>query len=184
MTLVATAPSIATRDIFAAFLRIGLTSVGGGASAHIHEAVVTKHKWLDEKRFVEAMTVARSLPGTNVSNLAAFVGMTLGGTRGAVAAVAGVVVPGALIVLATAIGYVHLAPHTRVMRGILHGLGVGATAVMVVLAIQAIRSGARASGGPVLMGAAAVAVGLLHVNVLWALVALVPVAAVLARNEK
>ena len=180
---VASPQRIPIRKIFEAFFRVGLTSIGGGASAHIREVVVTERRWLDEERFVEAMTVSRGLPGTNVSNLAAFVGMTLGGLRGAVVAVAGVVVPGALIMLATAAAYVHLAPHTHLMKGILHGLSVGATGVMIVLAIQSVASGWRARGGPAFIVAAFVAVAFVHLNVLWPLLVLVPVAAYFAREK-
>jgi chromate transport protein ChrA len=86
--------------ILKVFLVIGLTAFGGGASAHIHNAVVHRKRWLDEKRFLEGMTVAHVVPGTNVSNLAAFVGAILGGYRGALVAVLAVVVPGLIAVLA------------------------------------------------------------------------------------
>ena len=86
--------------IFRAFLRVGLVSVGGGGSAHIHAEVVDRRQWLTEDEFVEAMTVARTLPGTNVSNLAAFTGAHLAGWRGAVSAAVAVVLPGAILVIA------------------------------------------------------------------------------------
>lgn len=88
--------------IFVVFLVIGLTAFGGGASAHIHNAIVHKKGWVDEKPFLEGMTVARIVPGTNVSNLAAFVGALLVGYRGALVAVIAVNVPGVVAVVALA----------------------------------------------------------------------------------
>lgn len=168
--------------IFTTFLRIGLTSFGGGASAHIHEAVVDRNAWLEEDQFVEALTIARSMPGTNVSNLAAFVGMTLGGLAGAVLAVVGVVLPGALLVLGIAAAYVHLAPHTHLMKSLLHGTSLGATGVMAVLAIDAIRAGLKSRAGAIIVGAAFLSVAALALNVLWPLLVLVPVASYLNRK--
>jgi chromate transporter len=167
--------------LFRVFLRIGVTSLGGGASAHIREAVVVRNEWLDEDRFVEAMTVARSLPGTNVSNLAAFVGMTLGGPAGAILAVVGIVVPGGAVVLGLAAAYVHVGRHTHLMRAGLHGLSVGATGVMVVLALQAMRAGCKRPSGLLVALAAFVAVAVLNLSVVWALAVLLPIASLLPR---
>ena len=92
--------------IFKVFLVIGLTAFGGGASAHIHDAVVHREKWLDNKRFLEGMTVARIVPTVRtVSNLAAFVGAILAGYRGALVAVGAVAVLGLFLVLLLAVAY-------------------------------------------------------------------------------
>ena len=181
---VATAPArVELWLLFKVFLFIGVTSVGGGASAHIHDAVVTKNRWLDEEHFVEALTVARSLPGTNVSNLAAFVGTTLGGFWGAGLAGLGVVVPGAGTVLGLAFFYVYLAPHTHTMKSALHGLTIGATAVMVVLALQVVRAAWNARGGAIVAAATFCTVAFLNVSVAWALIALLPIAVFLNRKS-
>ena len=173
---------IAPWRLFRVFLRIGVVTLGGGASAHIREAVVVRNEWLDENRFVEAMTMARTLPGTNVSNLAAFVGMTLGGPAGAILAVLGIVVPGSAVVLGLAAAYVHIGPHTPLMRAGLHGLSVGATGVMVVLALHAVRTGCKRPSGLLIALAAFVAVAMLNLSVVWALVVLLPLASLLART--
>ena len=50
----AAAPSGSTADVFAAFLRLGLASLGGPI-AHLgcfHEEFVVRRKWLDEKTYV------------------------------------------------------------------------------------------------------------------------------------
>jgi chromate transport protein ChrA len=72
------------------------------------------------------MTLARIVPGTNVSNLAAFVGSLLAGYRGAAVAVSSVVLPGVLAVLLLAIGYSRFAAQSHALQTGLHGLTAGA----------------------------------------------------------
>jgi chromate transporter len=171
-------------DIFRVFVVIGLTAFGGGASAHIHDAVVRRRGWLDEKRMLEGMTLARVIPGTNVSNLAAFVGAVLAGWRGAVAAVCGVVLPGLVAILALAALYGAFAEHGQRIVSALSGLTAGAVGIMVSLVADASRP-VRGSGvGLALAAAAFVAVGVLQLNMLLVLVVLTPLGAWLGRGER
>jgi chromate transporter len=166
--------------IFRVFLVIGLTAFGGGASAHIHDAVVRDKKWLDEKRFLEAMTVARIVPGTNVSNLAAFVGALLAGYRGAAVAVLGVAAPGVLVVLGLAIGYAQLGARAT---SALHGLTAGAIGIMASLVVNALGPAWRSRAGVFFAALAFVGVGVLRLNMLWVLLALLPAASYFNRSD-
>jgi chromate transporter len=170
--------------IFKVFLVIGLTAFGGGASAHIHDAVVNRKKWLDEKRFLEGMTVARIVPGTNVSNLAAFVGAILGGYRGAFAAVVAVVVPGLVAVLLLAIAYARFAEHSQYIQLGLHGLTAGAVGIMASLVANAAKPVVGSPAGLLFAIAAFVGVGVLGWNMLLVLAVLLPLASYLTRHEK
>ena len=177
-------PDVSPFAILRAFLGVGLVSVGGGGTAHIRAAVVERHHWLSEDDFIEAMTVARTLPGTNVSNLAAFVGAMLAGWRGAVCAAAGVVVPGAVIVIGAAVAYLRVdALHTPVAQGLLHGLTAGAVGVMAALVWQTARSSLRGYGAIAVAVAALAAVAIMRVNMAYVLVALVPLSAALNRKK-
>ncbi|HEU4537487.1 MAG TPA: chromate transporter [Polyangiaceae bacterium] len=171
--------------IFWVFLLVGATSFGGGASAHVHDAVVVRKKWLDEGRFLEALTVGRGLPGTNVSNLAAFVGAMLAGTRGAIVAFVGVVAPGAVAVLLVASAYVSLAGASAgpAFKGAFQGLAAGAVGVMASTVAQTAKTAVRARGGLVIAAGAFVAVALFRVSLLLVLVALVPLASALSRAK-
>ena len=51
-------------QIFVAFLIIGSTSFGG-AVPYLRERLVARRKWLDDKRFVELLSISQSLPGLN-----------------------------------------------------------------------------------------------------------------------
>jgi chromate transporter len=178
------APSPASLwGIFKVFLLIGVTAFGGGASAHIHDAMVHRKKWIDEKRLLEGMTVARIIPGTNVSNLAAFVGALLAGGKGAAVAVSGVVLPGLLAVLGLAIAYVKLTEHSHSIQAALHGLTAGAVGIMASLVINATKPAFKSRAGLLFVAAAFVGVGVLEINMLVVLAALVPLASFLNRND-
>jgi len=169
--------------IFRVFLVIGLTAFGGGASAHIHEAVVDRKRWLDEKRMLEGMTLARIIPGTNVSNLAAFVGSVLGGYRGAALAVCGVVLPGLFAMLALAIGYAAFAQRSHEVETGLHGLAAGALGVMGSLVVSAAKPVLKSQTGWLIAALAFAGVAMFEFNMLLVLLVLVPPASWLARKE-
>ncbi len=177
-------PAPSLWEIFKVFVFIGLTAFGGGASAHIHHAIVSRKKWVDDKRMLEGMTVSRIIPGTNVSNLAAFVGSLLAGYKGAAVAVCGVVLPGIIIVLGLAAVYVRLARTGHSLQTSLHGLAAGAVGIMASLAINATRPVLRSPGGLLCAAAAFVGVGIFEINMLIVLVVLVPVASFFGRHER
>ena len=64
------------------FVRVGLTSFGGGLSAWIYREVVTQRGWLNEEEFLGALTLGHILPGSNVVNLSIYVGYSLKGAIG------------------------------------------------------------------------------------------------------
>ena len=174
-------PSLAA--IFRVFFIIGVTAFGGGASAHIHHEVVQRKGWLDEKRMLEGMTLARIVPGTNVSNLAAFVGSLLAGYRGAAVAICGVVLPGVSIVLALAVAYSALAAHGHRIQTGLHGLTAGAVGIMASLVVNAAKPVLRSPASLLFAAVAFVGVGIFEVNMLLVLIALIPLASWAGRGE-
>jgi len=80
--------------LFAAFFFVGATSIGGGLVMHLRNSVVTRHRWMDDKKFVELLAISQPLPGLKAANLAVLIGDRLRGTPGAIAAIAGVCLPG------------------------------------------------------------------------------------------
>ena len=75
-----TAPKDVTiAQIFGAFLMIGATSFGGGVVAYLRASLVGKHRWVDDKTFVELLSISQTLPGLNATNMAVLVGDRLRG---------------------------------------------------------------------------------------------------------
>src|SRR5277367_4118082 len=72
--------------IFLAFLRLGCTSFGGGTAGWVYRDIVQRRGWIDEKSFLNELTVGQGLPGSNGVNMALLVGRRLKGGMGAIAA--------------------------------------------------------------------------------------------------
>lgn len=118
-------------EIFTVFLLIGATSFGGGVVAYLRNSLVAKHEWVDDKTFVELLGISQTLPGLNATNMSVLVGDRLRGVRGALAAISGMCLPGALLMYGVALAY-----HVRGDRPLaVAGLkGVAAAAVGLILA--------------------------------------------------
>ena len=89
--------------------KIGLLSFGGPA-AHIalmHREIVTQRAWLSEQQFTNALSFCMLLPGPEAMQLATYSGWRLHGVRGGLLAGGLFILPGALVMLALAIGYVY-----------------------------------------------------------------------------
>lgn len=87
--------------IFTSFLKIGAFTFGGGyAMIPLIEAeMIQKRGWLTREEFINQLTIAQSIPGPIALNTAVFVGYKTRGTRGALAALLGVVIPSFVIIL-------------------------------------------------------------------------------------
>jgi chromate transporter len=121
------------KQLFSAFLSIGLTAFGGGGTAQIYQAIVVRRGWLDEREFLETSALCRILPGPVFANLAAHMGTRLGGVLGGVVALLGVLTPGALLMLLLTYAYVRFgALPGSAAESVLNG--VAAAAIGIILA--------------------------------------------------
>jgi len=108
-------------DVFLTFLIIGATSFGGAVVAYLRSALVGKKKWLDDKHFLELMSISNTLPGLNATNMSILVGDRLRGTVGAVAAMIGMCLPGLIFMTVAGILYGHNGDRplvTAMLRGV------------------------------------------------------------------
>jgi len=133
--LVAAARAKATVfDIFWQFLIIGATSFGG-VVPYLREGLVTKNHWVDDKEFVELLSISQSLPGLNATNMAILLGDRLKGWMGAAAGILGVCLPGALIMLAVGMFYKIHGDHPYVTY-MLKGVAAAAAGLLLATCIQ------------------------------------------------
>src|SRR5580700_11402267 len=91
-------------QIFLEFLIIGATSFGG-VVPYLRGSLVTKRHWVDDKEFVQMLSISQSLPGLNATNMAILVGEKLRGALGSIAAIIGICLPGAVIMYVVGIFY-------------------------------------------------------------------------------
>src|SRR5262249_5945312 len=98
------------RALARTFFKLGATGFGGGMAviAHIRRVVVYERRWMSEDEFLDAVSLAQSLPGANTANAITYIGLKLCGIRGAIASVASFVLPSFLAMIGLAIAYGHL----------------------------------------------------------------------------
>ncbi len=165
-----TAPQ-STAELFRVFTRLAMQGFGGVLPV-TQRALVERHRWLTRQQFLEMLSVAQVLPGPNVINLALIIGDRFFGSRGAAAAMAGML----LAPLATVLALTILAAQFRdvaAVAGAMRGMGVVAAGLVLSTALRLL-GGLRANplglaGCVTFVALTAVAVGLLH----WPLVSVV-----------
>ncbi|MDF2523042.1 MAG: Chromate transporter [Clostridiales bacterium] len=88
-------------EIFITFFKLGSVSFGGGYSMIplIEREAVEEKKWMDKEKIIDIFAVAESLPGAIALNSSAFVGYSVAGIPGALAALLGNMTPSVVIVL-------------------------------------------------------------------------------------
>jgi len=127
--------SVGVGQIFLAFLLIGATSFGGGVMAYLRSSLVVKHRWVDDETFVELLTITQALPGLKATNMAILAGDRLRGTLGALAAIAGVCLPGA--VLMYFVGVVYQVERQRpLLEAALDGVGAAAVGLILATTVE------------------------------------------------
>lgn len=86
--------------LFAAFLKIGAVSFGGGYGmiSLIRETTLS-NGWLTEEELLDFIAVSESTPGPIAVNIATFVGSSQAGILGAFVATLGIILPAFIIIL-------------------------------------------------------------------------------------
>ncbi len=152
-----------------AFNRLALQGFGGVLPVAQRE-LVERLGWLSREQFLELLSLSQVLPGPNVVNLALIYGDRCFGLRGALAALAGMLLGPLAVVLVLALAAVH-ARDVPAVAGALRGMGVVAAALVLATAVKLARP-LKASVLGLPLAAALVLLTALAVGVLrWPLVA-------------
>ena len=168
-------------NIFLQFLLIGATSFGGGAVAYLRSSLVAKNKWLDDKSFLELFSISQSLPGLNTTNMAILAGDRMRGWPGALAAVLGIILPGATLMTLAAIVY-GMQQHDRpLVDAALKGVAAAASGLLLATFLQLARKTLRGWLDVVFIVIAVIAVNRFHVSVLYALLGIATLATIAYR---
>ena len=121
-------------DLFFSFFLLGLSSFGGPI-AHIgyfRNVFVKQKNWLDEKTYIDFVTLCNFLPGPSSSQVGMSIGYHFKGISGSLLAWLGFTFPSAIILMF--FGYAILNFDNSISNGVLQGL----KAIVVVIVIQAI----------------------------------------------
>ena len=117
-------------SVFAAFLRLGLTSFGGPV-AHIgyfRAEFVTRRRWLDEATYADIVALCQFLPGPASSQVGMAIGLLRAGFTGMLAAWLGFTTPSALALMLFGYGIAQVGDLSHAAW--LHGLKIVAVAVV------------------------------------------------------
>ena len=129
------------KELFRAGLFLGVVGFGGGLSvlANIEAYAVQKKRWLTDREFANAATVAQMLPGGASANTLAYVGLRFGGWRGALAAYAGFALPGFVAVAALAWAYTRFGT-TPNLDTVLGGFNAAVVGIIASITLKMVRT--------------------------------------------
>jgi chromate transporter len=118
------------QEVFAVFLKLGLTSFGGPAAhlGYFRNELVQRRQWIDEQGYASLVALCQFLPGPGSSQLSFALGLLRGGPLGALAAALAFALPSALLLIAFAYGAAAFGG--PVGQGIIAGLKIVAVAVV------------------------------------------------------
>ncbi|WP_404991507.1 chromate transporter [Cupriavidus pauculus] len=181
------APPPTPRTLFFEFARMGLSGFGG-VLPFVRRSVVERNRWLDDRDFVEILSLGQVLPGPNVINLALMLGLRFAGLRGALAAFCGLVFVPMMVVLCVMGLYLRYQDVPQVQQA-LAGMTAVAAGLVLSTGVKLAQSQPRTVRAVMVGAAAFVAIGLLRWPLLPVMAVLVPVALVLehratTRREK
>ena len=121
-------------ELFTTFASIALQGFGGVLTI-IQREMVDKRRWLSSQEFTEDWAVSQILPGGNVVNLCIILGNRYFGWRGALAALAGILLPPLVIVLLLATLYNQFV-YLPEVAGAVRGMGAAAAGLIGAVSLK------------------------------------------------
>lgn len=118
-------------EVFAAFLKLGLTSFGGPIAhlGYFRDEFVVRRKWIDEAGYADLVALCQFLPGPASSQTGFALGLMRAGPLGALAAFTAFTLPSAVLLVLFAMGASAFGGPVGT-TGLLHGLKIVAVAVV------------------------------------------------------
>lgn len=129
-------------DLFLAFLKIGPSTFGGGYAVMpaMEREAVDRKRWIGSEDIADIFAVAQSVPGAVAINSATFIGYRVAGIRGAVAAMAGMLLPTFLIIVGLSFVFLQVKDNPKVEAAF---TSIRAT-IVALIAFAAIKYGKKA----------------------------------------
>jgi chromate transporter len=165
--------------LFAAFLRLGLMSFGGGTDGWVYRDIVERRHWIDERAFAAGVAFSRLMPGSGGVNLTVHVGRMLRGGAGALAAVFGLISGPFLVVIGLAVLYARVAGSPAV-HAVLAGAAAAAVGLTLATGLKIVWRGDRSLGPLAMTLLTVLAIGVLRWPMVPVILGLAPVSVALA----
>ena len=150
------------------WLKLGFISFGGpaGQIAIMRQELVERHRWISEKRFLHALNYCMLLPGPEAQQLATYIGWLMHRTWGGIIAGGLFVLPGAIIMMGLAWGYLTFG-QTNIMQAVLWGIKPAVVALVLFAVVRIASKSLNHAVWWVLAVAAFVAVSFLKIGFPW-----------------
>ena len=113
--------------LFLAFFKVGLFGWAGGTALIplIEYECITNNAWVTRDQFAELIAVGSSVPGVFAVKIAAFIGYRISGPLGLLASMAGIILPG-LVLLFLLYAFLLKYQEALVVKKIMLGIKYGA----------------------------------------------------------
>ena len=121
-------------DLFVSMTLLALQGFGG-VLAVVQRELVERKRWMTRDEFVEEWAVAQIMPGPNVVNLSLMIGGRYFGLRGAMAALAGILLAPLVVVITLALLYSHFADNPQLANA-LRGMGAVASGLITATGLK------------------------------------------------
>jgi chromate transporter len=148
------------RELFLAFLKIGVSAFGG-ALPWARRVIVEEKHWMGDGEFTDVLTVCQAVPGPNVVNTAVFIGTQYRGITGGLVAFIGLIGAPFLLLLAISQLY-HSFSHVSVVKSAMQGMSIVATAYLASMSLKMAKPFYKRAWAVALCIIAALLSGVLH----------------------
>jgi chromate transporter len=161
-------------DLFWSFTWLALQGFGG-VLAVVQRELVDRKKWLTRDEFVDDWAVAQILPGPNVVNLSLMLGDRYFGLRGALVALAGMLVFPLMAVLLLAVLFTGISD-AAAAQGALRGMGAVVAGLILAAGLKLMPALKKNVMGVTVCTALAaltfIAIALMRIPLVWVLLCL------------
>ncbi len=134
--------------LFWVFFKVGSFTFGGGLAMLplIQREVVDKNKWIKEEEILDVFAISQSVPGVIAVNSSIFIGKSVSGISGSIAAVLGVVLPAFLSIIAALMVLKNLQGNIYVEK-IFSGIRAASAALILLSAVKLGKSAVKGKTG-------------------------------------
>lgn len=128
---------VKTPEMFFAFLKAGVFTIGGGYAMLplVQEDLIQKKKWFNNEEFLEVLGIAQSLPGPVIVNFSLMAGYRLKGFKGGLFSLLGAILPSFLIIMVIAV-YLWGYGENRAVQAAFQGIRPAVVALIISAAIK------------------------------------------------
>lgn len=166
---------VSLAQLFRVFFYMGATSFGGGVVAYLREHLVHRQKWLNDDEFIAALEIGETVPGLISTNVSVIVGNHLRGVRGAIAAIVGMTIPGAVAIALLGVLYSHFRSDPEV-KALLAGVSAAAVGLIFAVTLQIGKREMTQWIDFAILIPVFLLVGVFHISLVPALVVFAPIA--------